>query len=100
MRTKPEPLFGRELFEVHRLLLQYIRHGLEVFSKAGLSSQAVENWAGVDGKTFVTVIEAEDKLDLVAPLTYGPFFQSVEVIPVVPLDDDYIAALRAAQGNW
>jgi hypothetical protein len=76
------------------------RHGLEVFAKAGLPSQAVESWAGVDGKTFVTVVEAGDEYDLVASLTYAPFFQSVEVIPVVPLDDAYVGALRTAMGNW
>jgi hypothetical protein len=76
------------------------RQGLEVFSKAGLPSQAVESWAGVDGKTFVTVLDVEGNFDLVPSLTYGPFFEDVEVIPVVPLDDDYIAALRTAMENW
>jgi hypothetical protein len=75
------------------------RKAFEVFLKAGLPTGTESVWAGADGKTFVNIVESESP-DMVASSTYGPFFEESTVIPVVPVDDAWIEAIRAAQANW
>ena len=33
-------------------------------------------------------------------LAYAPFFQDVTVIPVVALDEAYVATLQTVHGHW
>jgi len=72
---------------------------LEVFSKAGLPPGTETVWAGTDGKTFVNVVDS-DTPDTQAASTYAPFFEETTVLPVVPLDDAWMEAIRAAQSTW
>ena len=75
------------------------RNAIEVIQKAGLPPGTESVWAGIDGKTFVNIVESESP-DMVAASTYGPFFEKSKVIPVVALDDAWIESIRAAQANW
>jgi len=75
------------------------RKALEVYSKAGLPPGTESVWAGTDGKTFVNVVDAETP-DITAASTYAPFFEETTVLPVVPLDDSWLEAIRTAQANW
>jgi hypothetical protein len=72
---------------------------LEVFSKAGLPPGTETVYAGTDGKTFVNVVDS-DTPDIQAASTYAPFFEETTVLPVVPLDDAWMEAIRAAQSTW
>jgi len=75
------------------------RKVFEVFQKAGLPTGTESVWAGLDGKTFVNIVES-DTPDMVGASTYGPFFDKSTVIPVVALDDAWMEAIRTAQANW
>ncbi len=75
------------------------RKALEVFGKAGLAPETEATWAGVDGKTFINIIET-DVPDMTVAATYAPFFEETTVIPVVALDATWMEALQAAQSNW
>jgi hypothetical protein len=75
------------------------RQALEVYGKAGLPAGTETTWAGIDGKTFVNVVET-DAPDIQATSTFAPFFEETTVIPVVPLDDAWMKAIQAAQANW
>jgi hypothetical protein len=72
---------------------------LQVFAKAGLEPGTEATWAGIDGKTFVNVVEA-DVPDMTTSATYAPFFEEVTVIPVVPVDDAWMRAAQTAESNW
>jgi hypothetical protein len=75
------------------------RKALEVFMKAGLAPGTEATWAATDGKTFINVIDT-DAPDMTTAATYAPFFEETTVIPVVPVDDAWMAAIQAAQSNW
>jgi hypothetical protein len=75
------------------------RKALEVFLKAGMPEGTETLLAGIDGKTFVSIIE-EDTPDVKTAATYGPFFESVDVIPVVAADATWLEAVNAAQAVW
>lgn len=75
------------------------RQALEVFTKTGLPPGTEATWAGTDGKTFINIVET-DAPDVTASATYAPFFEETTVIPVVPVDNAWIEAIRAAQSNW
>ena len=75
------------------------RKAFEVFQKAGLPPGTESVWAGVNGESFVNIVESEAP-DMVAASTYAPFFEESTVIPVVALDDAWIEAIRTAQANW
>jgi len=72
---------------------------LAVFSKTGSPPGTEALLAGVDGKTFITIVE-EDTPDMANAATYAPFFESVTVIPVVPVDDAWMAAIQSAVAAW
>lgn len=74
------------------------RKALEVFLKAGPAQGSQGLHAGADGKTYVDFIET-DAPDMVGALTYAPFFEKFEVIPVVPVDEAWLQAAQAAQVN-
>jgi len=65
------------------------RQALEVYGKAGLPPGTEGSWAGMDGKTFISVVE-QDVPDMVTSATYAPFFEETTTIPVVSLDDKWI----------
>jgi len=75
------------------------KQALEVFLKAGTAPGTEATLAGVDGKTFVNIIEA-DTPDVANSATYAPFFESVDVIPVVAVDDAWLAAIQQAVATW
>jgi hypothetical protein len=75
------------------------RKALEVFGKVGVQDGTEATWAGVDGKTFITVIET-DTPNMTVAATYAPFFEENTVIPVVPLDAEWLEAMKAAELNW
>lgn len=55
-------------------------------------------YAGTDGKTFYTLTET-DNPDLVSAATYAPFFESVEIMPVVDVDEAWMTAMAQAIEN-
>jgi hypothetical protein len=75
------------------------RKALQVFVKAGPAQGTTGLYAGTDGKTYITMLES-DEPDLVAGLTYAPFFEKFEVVPVVPVDETWLRAAQAAEANW
>ncbi|HLN07142.1 MAG TPA: hypothetical protein VK217_12740 [Acidimicrobiales bacterium] len=75
------------------------RKALEVFLKAGMPEGTETLLAGTDGKTFITIVD-EDTPDMKTSAAYGPFFESVEVMPVVPADATWLEAVHAAQSLW
>jgi hypothetical protein len=77
------------------------RKALEVFGKVGLSPETESAWAALDGKTFVIFVDQQqDVPDMMASLSFAPFFEESTVIPVVPLDDTWLKTIQAAQANW
>ena len=75
------------------------RKALEVFQKAGLPAGTESTWAAADGKTFISIVEA-DTVDILSSATYAPFFEESTTIPVVPVDDAWMKAILEAQNNW
>jgi hypothetical protein len=75
------------------------RRALGVYGKAGLVPGTEATWAGTDGKTFISIVEA-DVPDMTSAATYAPFMEQTSVIPVVPLDDAWMEAVQTAQSNW
>jgi hypothetical protein len=75
------------------------RKALEVFLKAGPAPGSQGLLAGADGKTYIDFIES-DEPDMVTALTYAPFFDKFEVVPVVSVDQTWLQAVQAAQANW
>ena len=74
-----------------------VKKSFEVFGRVGATANS-QNYAGADGKTFVSVIEA-DEPDMVTQMTFAPFLEDVTVIPVVDMDDAWVAAVGAAIAN-
>jgi hypothetical protein len=79
--------------------LENQRKALEVFLKAGPAEGTQALYAGADGKTYINIIES-DGPDMVGALTYAPFFEKFEVLPVVPVDEAWVQAIQAAHANW
>jgi hypothetical protein len=75
------------------------RQALEAFMKAGLPAGTEAIWAGTDGKTFINIVET-DAPDMAIAATYAPFFEMEKVIPVVAVDDAWMAAMQTAVANW
>jgi hypothetical protein len=79
--------------------IENARKALDVFKKAGLPPGTESTWAATDGKTFVTIVEA-DAPDIAMTATYAPFFEQSTVLQVVPVDAAWMEATEAAQSNW
>lgn len=75
-----------------------VKRAFEVFGKVGTTTGTQALYAGIDGKTFVVVVET-DEPDMVNSATYAPFFESVDLMPVVDVDDAWINAMTAAIAN-
>ncbi|MGH9170817.1 MAG: hypothetical protein ACRD0Z_08090 [Acidimicrobiales bacterium] len=41
-----------------------------------------------------------DSVDMANSATYAPYFDSVEVLPVGPVDDAWMAAIQKAIATW
>jgi len=72
---------------------------LAVFVKSGVASGTQATLAAIDGKTFVNIIES-DTPDVANSATFAPFFDSVTVLPVVDVDDAWMAAIQQAVAAW
>ena len=75
-----------------------VKRAFEVFGKHGTTEGTEVLYAGVDGKTFVTIAEAETP-DIAGASTYAPFFESSMTIPVVDVDEAWTAAMVQAIAN-
>ena len=75
------------------------RKALEVFLKAGPAPGSQGLLAAADGKTYIDIVE-NDEPDLTTALTYAPFFETFEVLPVVSVDEAWLQAVQAAQAKW
>jgi hypothetical protein len=75
------------------------RKALEVFLKAGLPEGTQATYAGADGKTFITILEA-DAPDPAVSATYAPFYEESTVIPVVDVDETWLQAIQTAEATW
>jgi len=75
-----------------------VKKAFEIFGKHGTTEGTEVLYAGVDGKTFVTISESDDP-DLAGTATYAPFFESSTVIPVVNVDDAWMTAMITAITN-
>ncbi len=76
------------------------RNSLEVFKKVGLPPGTESAWASADGKTFITVTEAEGAPDMTGTSTFAPYLAESHVIPIVAIDDAWMKAIEAAAANW
>lgn len=75
-----------------------VTRAFEVFGKYGAPEGTQSLLAGTDGKTFVTILEA-DEPDMVGVSTYAPFFESTTIIPVVDVDEAWFEAIAKAISN-
>jgi hypothetical protein len=75
-----------------------VTKAFEIFGKHGTTEGTEVLYAGVDGKTFVSISDS-DEPDLAGTATYAPFFESSTVIPVVDIDDDWTTAMITAIAN-
>lgn len=77
------------------------RKGLEVFLKAGLPRGTEVLYAGLDGKTYITIVEVdENDIDLLTTYTYAPFWESTTVMPVVEAGEAWLQAVQGATAAW
>ena len=76
------------------------RKVLQVFLKAGLPEGTEAAYAATDGKTFITIVEGADPVDMTPAATYAPFWEDSKIIPVVAADETWLQAVQAAQANW
>jgi len=74
-----------------------VKKSFEVFGRIGATANS-QNYAAADGKTFVSIVET-DQPDMVTQMTFAPFLEEVTIIPVVDMDDAWVAAVTAAFGN-
>ena len=74
-----------------------VTKAFEIFGKHGTTEGTEVIYAGVDGKTFVTISSGDP--DLAGTATYAPFFESSTVIPVVDVDDEWTTAMITAIAN-
>ena len=75
------------------------RKALEVYGRAGEIPGTESTWAAADGKTFMSILET-DSPDMTTLATYAPFFEEMNVFPVVPLDEAWMKAAQTAISNW
>lgn len=75
-----------------------VKKAFEVFGKTGTAEGTQALYAGTDGKTFFTLTET-DNPDMVSSATYAPFFESVEIMPVVDVDEAWMTAMAQAIEN-
>jgi hypothetical protein len=76
------------------------RSSFAAFQKVGLPPGTESSWAAADGKTFITITESDGPPDMANTMTFAPYLEDSQVIPLVPLDDAWIKAVEAAQANW
>jgi hypothetical protein len=76
------------------------RKGLQVFMKAGVPEGTEALYAATDGKTFISIVEGVEPVDMTVAATYAPFWEESKVIPVVAADETWLQAIQAAQANW
>ncbi len=70
-----------------------VKKAFEVFGKHGTTEGTEVLYAGIDGKTFVTI---SSEADMAGTSTYAPFFESTTVIPVVDVDAAWTEAMTTA----
>ncbi len=75
-----------------------VKRAFEVFGRVGAAEGTQALYAATDGKTFITVVEA-DEHDMERIATYGPFFDQVTVLPVVDVDEAWMEAMGRAMDN-
>jgi hypothetical protein len=75
-----------------------VKKAFEIFGKQGPTADTEVLYAGVDGKTFVTITSGDDP-DMAGTSTYAPFFESSIVIPVVDVDEAWTTAMMTAIAN-
>jgi hypothetical protein len=75
-----------------------VKRAFEVFGKHGATEGTEVLYAGIDGKTFVTISDGDDP-DMAGTSTYAPFFESSTVIPVVDVDEAWTTAIMTAITN-
>lgn len=75
-----------------------VKRAFDVFGKVGNAPGTQALYAGTDGKTFIVLTES-DAPDMTSAATYAPFFDSVSIMPVVDVDEDWINAMTAAIAN-
>jgi hypothetical protein len=75
-----------------------VTKAFEIFGKHGTTEGTEVLYAGIDGKTFVTIADGENP-DMAGTATYAPFFESSIVIPVVDVDDAWTTAMITAIAN-
>ena len=78
--------------------VESVTKAFETFGQVGTAEGTQALYASTDGKTFVTVLES-DEPDMARIATYGPFMEEVTVIPVVDVDDAWMAAMTTAIAN-
>jgi nitrogen regulatory protein PII-like uncharacterized protein len=76
-----------------------VKRAFEVFSKHGMTDATEALYAGIDGKTFITIADTDDPEDMVNTSTYAPFFESSMFIPVVDVDEAWTTAIVQAIAN-
>ena len=76
------------------------RKALQVFMKAGVPEGTGALYAATDGKTFISIVDGTEPVDMGPAATYAPFWEDTKVIPVVAADATWLEAIQAAQGNW
>lgn len=77
------------------------RETMEVFLSVGPIEGTTALMAGLDGRTFVSIIDTDDPSLLhKGNATYQPYFDEFRVIPVRDMDEAVIADIQEAQANW
>ncbi len=71
--------------------------GWDMFQKLGMPPNALAAYAGIDGKTFVAINDGE--IDTTFLMSFTPFYDQVTVLPVVEVDETWVAAAGAAVAN-
>jgi hypothetical protein len=77
------------------------REAMSVFAEQGVAEGTVALTAGLDGRTIMNIVETDDPAGLHnVTVTYSPYFDDFQVIPVLDVDDATVASILDAQGNW
>ena len=76
------------------------RKALEVFMKAGLPPGTEARPGRARMARPSSTSSRPTTPNMTAASTFAPFFEKTTVIPLVPLDDAWMAAIQAAQSNW
>lgn len=75
-----------------------VKRAFEIFGKHGTTEGTEVLYAGIDGKTFVTISDSDDP-DMAGTSTYAPFFESSTIIPVIDVDEAWTTAMMTAIAN-